>query len=126
MMMLWAGSIDNLDSAEMKLADLPAELRPKYASRTRENNKLLIGLREDYALLADLNDTVGIRYENSSKKITDILNKRNKSIFAHGVQPLSEGDYRKVRETLAGFIADCASAVKIEYLMPQMPREGLI
>ncbi|HOU57673.1 MAG TPA: TIGR02710 family CRISPR-associated CARF protein [Smithellaceae bacterium] len=116
----------NLDSAEMKLADLPAELRPKYASRTRENNKLLIGLREDYALLADLNDTVGIRYENSSKKITDILNKRNKSIFAHGVQPLSEGDYRKVRETLAGFIADCASAVKIEYLMPQMPREGLI
>jgi hypothetical protein len=115
-----------LDSAEMKLSDLPAELQQKYSSRVRENGRLLLGLHDDYILLADLNDPVGIRYQSRSKKITDILKKRNESIFAHGVQPLSDSNYRNVREVLADFIAECASAINIEYAMPQLPREGLI
>lgn len=116
----------NLNSSEMKLSDLPAELRPKYASRVRENNRLPLGLRDDYALLADMNDPVGVRFAGRSKKITDILKKRNDSIFAHGIHPLADSDYRKVKETLAGFIAECASEIGIEYVVPQLPREGMI
>lgn len=119
-------SAHNLDSTEMKLTDLPSELRPKYSTRVRENNRLLLGLRDDYTLLACLNDPAGILYESRNKKITDILKKRNDSIFAHGVHPLSDGDYRKVKEVLAGFIAECALANDIEYVVPQLPQEGII
>jgi len=116
----------HLDSGEMKLGNLPAEIRPKYQTRVRENNRLLLGLRDDYALLADLNDPIGTLFESRSRKITDILKKRNDSIFAHGVRPLSDSDYRKVKETLAGFIEESAAANGIEYCVPQMPQEGIV
>ncbi len=115
-----------LDSSEMKLGDLPAEIREKYKSRVRDNNRLLLGLRDDYALLADLHDPVGNLYESNSKKITDILKKRNDSIFAHGVQPLTDHDYRKVSDTLVGFIDKSAKEVQIDYCILQLPREGII
>ncbi len=116
----------NLDSSEMKLGDLPAEIREKYKSRVREHNRLLLGLRDDYVLLADLHDPVGHLYESYSKKITDVLKKRNDSIFAHGVQPLSDHDYRKVKEVLVGFIEKCAAAAQIDHCIPQLPSEGFI
>lgn len=116
----------NLDSGEMTPGNLPAEIRPKYQTRVRENNRLLLGLRDDYALLADLNDPMGVLFESRSRKITDILKKRNDSIFAHGVRPLSDSDYRKVKETLAGFIEESAVKNGIEYRVPQMPQEGLV
>jgi CRISPR-associated protein (TIGR02710 family) len=116
----------HLDSGEMTLGNLPAEIRPKYQTRVRENNRLLLGLRDDYALLADLNDPVGILFASRSRKITDILKKRNDSIFAHGVRPLSDSDYRKVKETLAGFIEESAAANNIEYRVPQLPQEGIL
>lgn len=116
----------NLDSDKMKLGDLPADIRQKYQSRVRRDNRLPLGLRDDYALLLDLNDPLGILFESKSRKITDTLNKRNDSIFAHGIRPLSDSDYRKVKEVLAGFIAEGASATGIDYRVPQLPNEGII
>lgn len=116
----------NLVSGEMKLSDIPAEIRLKYQSRVRENNQLLLGLHDDYALLAELHDPVGVEYESKSKRIKDILKKRNDSIFAHGIHPLSESDYLKVKNSLVGFIRDCASKIGIDYEIPQLPQEGIV
>jgi len=110
----------------MKLNDLPAELRPKYQNRVREDNRLIFGLRDDYALLADLNDPLGVAFEMKNKQLTDILKKRNTSIFAHGSNPLSVADYRKVKDNLAGFMADAAASANIDYFVPQFPQENIL
>jgi CRISPR-associated protein (TIGR02710 family) len=115
-----------LDSGNMKLNDLPSELRPKYQNRVREGNRLVFGLRDDYALLADLNDPLGLAFEMKSKQIMDTLKKRNNSIFAHGSNPLSSADYRKVKEMLAGFMAYVAAGANIDYCVPQLPQENIV
>ncbi|HNS56121.1 MAG TPA: TIGR02710 family CRISPR-associated CARF protein [Smithellaceae bacterium] len=115
-----------LDSGKMKLNDLPAGLRPKYHNRVREDNRLIFGLRDDYALLADLNDPVGAAFEMKNKQLTDTLKKRNTSIFAHGSNPLSAADYRKVNENLAGFITDASASANINYCIPQLPQDNIV
>jgi len=114
------------DSANLHIKDLPAEIRSKYESRARDNKKLLLGLHDDYELLVDLADPVSSVYEKYKGKLLDTLKKRNDSIFAHGITPLGQSDYSRVKDILSAYIADCAQAIGIEYTLPQFPQEGVI
>lgn len=114
------------DSADLHIKDLPAEIRSKYESRVRDDKKLLLGLRDDYELLVDVDDPVGSIYARHRGKIIDTLRKRNDSIFAHGITPLGQSDYIRVKDILSVYIADCAQAIKVEYTLPQFPQEGII
>lgn len=113
-------------SDQLQLTDLPDNLRTEYKTRVRDNNKLLLGLRDDYELLFKLNDPVGTQYDLQRKKIINVLKKRNESIFAHGLKPLEQIDYHEVRGVLGGFIDTTASTIGIDYSIPQFPQEGIV
>lgn len=113
-------------SDELKLTDLPDNLRPVYKTRVRDNNRLLLGLHDDYELLLKLNDPVGTQYALQKYKIINVLKKRNDSIFAHGLKPLEQIDYREVRKVLGGFIDEASKAISISCTIPQFPQEGIV
>lgn len=61
--------------------------------KTREDEKIRIGLVKDYLLLNELNDDLGKYYVENDKKIRNITIKRNNSILAHGLESKSKEDF---------------------------------
>jgi len=115
-----------LISGEMKLADLPIAIRLEYESRVRQNDRIMLGLRDDYMLLLKLEDPIGLAYKAMDKRFEDALTRRNKGIGAHGITPLGRDDYCFVNETLGGFILTTANELGINIDVPQMPQEGIL
>lgn len=113
-------------SDSLTLNDLLEELRPEYQGRVREANKLIMGLKEDYELLARHDDSVGKIFVQNSGRILDALKRRNQSIGAHGLKPLGEDDYRFVKDVLKRFLEDAAQNAGIDILIPQFPQELIL
>ena len=76
---------------------LDSEIIENYKKGQRQDdlNKGLIklGLSKDYDLLADLDDELGKKFMEDSKeaeKLQNLLNARNSSILAHGLEPVGK------------------------------------
>ena len=63
--------------------------------RIREDGKIKIGLVQDYLLLNELNDDLGIYFVENRSKINNLTVKRNNSILAHGLESQSKEDFDK-------------------------------
>ena len=112
-------------SGDIKREALPEGLWEEYKSRLR-GSKLVLGLNDVYELLDKLGDPAGHCYVQAREKLLNALMKRNNSIFAHGITPLGEGEYREVRETLGGFLERTANAIAVKIDVPQLPQEGIV
>lgn len=89
----------NSDPEALDVDKLPLELREKYLKyKNSKDNKVKLGLYQDYELLFDLNDTLGQyfkeKYESGGLK--KLLALRNMSILAHGFNPISESIYKEM------------------------------
>jgi hypothetical protein len=113
------------DSSDLKLEQLPADLQGMYKGRVRDN-KLILGLREDYELLLKLGDPVGRKYEERKGRMIDAIKRRNYSISAHGLTPLVEGDYLYVKDRLKGIIMDAANEIELNLEMDQLPGREIL
>jgi hypothetical protein len=105
---------------------LPEQFREHYEKKRASNGRIQVGLTDDYELLAILGHPVKQVWEGWRERILYILNKRNYSFLAHGMEPVSEKDYLEVKETVWSFISDCDQAMKLqkglaEYV--QLPRK---
>ena len=102
-----------LDSAAVPLEKLPDSLREKWSSRA-EDGLLKLALQDDYALLAELRDGLGIAFRNQRMDgEKSPLSARNGSILAHGFQPISKAVYDellKCVKELAGILAGGADS----------------
>jgi CRISPR-associated protein (TIGR02710 family) len=83
---------------------LPPELHAAWRARADEKGKMLLGLKHDYELLRDLGDSLGVRlhpvYEDKDSRLRTLLQRRNNSILAHGVDPVD----REAAEDLLGIL----------------------
>ncbi len=92
------------DTSRIPLEKVPEPLRGEWTPRAPEGT-LMLGLQEDYRLLAALGDPLGRRFQDSTlsyspsdreKNKRNPLNGRNQSILAHGFTPLGEGDCKNL------------------------------
>ena len=113
-------------SESLTLKDLPEHLWVAYGDRVRDESRLILGLRDDYELLARHDDPVGILFEKNRRKILDALKRRNEGIGGHGLTPLGEEDYRYVHGVLTAFLDNAAQDGGIEFRIAQLPREGIV
>jgi hypothetical protein len=109
------------DTSEISLEKLPEQLRKEYEKYTRDQGKIILGLREDYHLLAKLDDEIGKDFVKKEKQILDGLKIRNCSILAHSETPVTEEDYQKVSNTFVSFINEALSRCGLEAKVPQLP-----
>ena len=75
--------------------NLPVQIRDKWKDKIKEG-RMEIALKEKYALLKDLRDPLGEKYED--RQLKDLLKKRNYSILAHGHEHVVQDDYQKLLE----------------------------
>jgi hypothetical protein len=91
----------NIDTSNPHINE---ELKKKLEARRNDRGMIQIALRESYELLYQLGDPIGIDYKEHNNKLMDALRLRNDSLFAHGFNPLSEHDYKKIEDSVCRFI----------------------
>jgi len=111
---------------KLTLKELDEELRPEYSKYMKENDRLLLGLREDYELLYKMKDPIGNEFKENEGSLLEALKYRNSSILAHGIIPLKEEDYNFVNERLRGFILKAAKKIDLHLELKQLPQGEII
>jgi CRISPR-associated protein (TIGR02710 family) len=98
-----------IETAKFKLNILPESIRDKYRKQANENGEIEnISMVKAFALLEDLNDALGRdfmqRYKKDDSMARRLLNKRNKSILAHGFTAIDGNDCKQLLEIARDFM----------------------
>ncbi|MGI5992795.1 MAG: TIGR02710 family CRISPR-associated CARF protein [Methanosarcina sp.] len=98
----------SIDTGNIDLERLPETLKAEYKARKGANGKVEMGLQNSYELLNKLNseDELGKLYVRSQKKLNNSLSIRNKSLFAHGMTPISNEQYEIFYEAFVKEVLD--------------------
>jgi len=86
---------------------LPDRLKNSYifTVKTSKSNTVL-GLLQSYSLLADIGAPVGKVFKKHESKLRLLLDKRNNSLMAHGISPISEEDFKNANIIFKNFIEE--------------------
>ena len=95
-----------LTSDDLDITKLPASCRTEFTSKHKSGSKIQIALKDTYEVLSYLNHPVGQVWTKWRSKILHILNERNFSFLAHGMRPLQEENYQKVKNVIWEFIEE--------------------
>jgi len=113
-------------TGELRLEQLPQHLQAEYKERIRDE-KLLLGLRDDYILLFKLGDPFGLKFDQNEGRVIDAIKRRNSSISGgHGQTPLKEEDYLFVKDRITGFILETAGEIGLNIEMEQLPGREIL
>lgn len=78
-----------IDSGDINLEEIPKKsIDWVNKCRDKSDNKIKISLQKNFQLLQDFNDELGVKFKED-KTLNALLNKRNNSILAHGIEPIS-------------------------------------
>jgi CRISPR-associated protein (TIGR02710 family) len=103
---------------KVPLDRVPEPLRTEWASRAKDGI-LALGLQDAYALLTSLNDALGEKFRSAALNGTKSpLGARNRSILAHGFDPVSPDVFDKLWTTALS-LADVEEAT-----LPSFPTLG--
>ncbi len=96
-----------LNSAEIDISLLPESLKPKYNTlKKQDNDKIALALMSSYTLLSELDTPIGPVFDRHKPKLQNLLSKRNNSLMAHGINPVTETDCREALELFERFLED--------------------
>lgn len=112
-----------LNTENLDLSKLPHSARRMFAWQKDQGRKrITAGLFDAYRLLSVLDDPVGTLYEEEwANPIKDVLERRNRSILAHGTQPVGKKIWEKAYDTVNGFLTAAAAKIGVPSDWPQFP-----
>lgn len=93
----------NIDPSAAKPADIPDELLKKW-NITRNATKIKISLEKAYELLNAKKHHLGTKFMQD-KKLKDLLSKRNMSILAHNLKPVTPKTYTELHKKTIEYAA---------------------
>ena len=82
-----------------------------------------MGLFKAYKILEAKEDKIGILFGEREKRILNAIKARNFSILAHGTEPITEEEYKKVEGEIRGFIENALESVGVKPDIPQFKVE---
>lgn len=104
-----------LKSDEIDVGALPEEWQEHYEKKRNPiNKKVQIGLKECYQLLKQTQHPVGEVWGQWENRVTDVLQIRNYSYLAHGLNPVTKEQYEEVNHTIWRFIDECDRKLKFK------------
>jgi CRISPR-associated protein (TIGR02710 family) len=95
-----------LDSGNLNVSKLPQSLREKYERLRDEKGRVKLGLRQDFELLAELDDPLGRRYDDG---LEGALQARNESVAGHGLHPVTREDCGRLAEKARALLSEVIS-----------------
>lgn len=88
----------DINTSKIDISKIKGKVSTNYYNRLNMRiGRIQFGLKQDYKLLKELNDSIGI-YFNKNEKFKEILNARNFSILAHGTNSISKEKYEEMKE----------------------------
>lgn len=111
-----------INTDDIKLDKLPTQARKAFDLQVAQRRKkITAGFYAAYHLLSDLNDPIGPIYNAWERKIRDLLDKRNRSILAHGEEPIGREVWEKIHTLTHDFLKEIASSIGVRTDWPQFP-----
>ncbi len=102
-----------LYSSNLDPTKLPADIAANYKSVMDFNGgKITLALMNSYNLLAELKTPVGLVFNEHKHKLKSLLNKRNNSLMAHGIKPVTKEDCRETIAIFENFLSDTLGSIK--------------
>lgn len=103
-----------INTAKVDLASpgIPAESHQWLSQYRKENGTIAIGLFPAYRLLADMNDPLGKYAEKRTNDLKKCIERRNTSIFAHGLTPITEEQWHSFGEQWKAWITGALEVAK--------------
>ena len=93
-----------IDTSDIDESKIPGELKEKMERYyDADTGKIKVGLKTSYEILYALNDEIGKKFMDKQKELKRILNARNKSILAHGNDPIRKENYLKILDIIWNF-----------------------
>jgi CRISPR-associated protein (TIGR02710 family) len=94
-----------VDTGNVEPDRLPDSLRAEYAARrSPDTGKIVLGLQEDYRILAAFGNPLGEAFLEN-KRLRDLLAARNLSILAHGRAPVGRERCEALAAEARGILA---------------------
>lgn len=84
----------DINTSSARLEELPQSWRENFSTA---DSPLKLGQEKAYLLLEALGDKVG-KYYRENQNLRNYLSKRNSSILAHGIEPMSKSDYEELNK----------------------------
>ena len=94
----------DIDIKQLEKYNISKKHMDNYRRIKKFKGKIKLSLQNDYRLLNQLNDNLGKYYINNFESIRKILDSRNYSILAHGINPQTEKEYDKFYDIVFKFI----------------------
>lgn len=86
-----------IDTSTVDIQMVPETLKDYYERKRDRNGRITIGLREDYVLLNEFGDDLGEKFLTDNR-LKDLLQRRNHSILAHGLDPVTGNRINDIKE----------------------------
>lgn len=117
-------------TAKVDIEKLPEALRGQYETKKGSRPKLALGLDDSFTLLEQLDDPIapefrkryGSRDDGKPGKLANLLDRRNQSLLAHGLDPIN----RDVAERLHKHVFELAELVDADIFSTWMPKAASI
>jgi len=87
------------DTSKVPVNKIPAELISEWKVTEDE---IRMGLWQDYQLLAAKQDALGKRF-TADQRLKNLLQRRNESILAHGLKPVTKTDYEELQDIATSY-----------------------
>lgn len=118
-------------TSDVRLESLPDNLKGKYIEirKQQANNgkdRLELPLFKAYELLDELNHPLGSLFSERKEEMRNLLQVRNHSIFAHGLDPVPEDKAREFYLFVTSLLEACEKEMKLpgKYeSQPQFPKK---
>jgi CRISPR-associated protein (TIGR02710 family) len=97
---------EGIVTADVAIDRLPDHVQEEFRLKPRVEGKVQLGLRDAFDLLTQLDHPLGRAWAGHRSRYVDLLKIRNHSLFAHGFQPITYGDWRRLRESFGGLLEE--------------------
>jgi CRISPR-associated protein (TIGR02710 family) len=94
-----------IKTSDVDPVKIPERMQEDWELRKKKDGKLMIGLDDDYRLLAALGDLLGTVY-TSDGNLRRLLQLRNNSIWAHGTETIKKSDVAGLQKRLQPLMAE--------------------
>jgi CRISPR-associated protein (TIGR02710 family) len=117
---------EGIRTANVAVERLPSSLQEKYQYKSRNGDKLQLGLRDAFHLLGDLDHPTGLIWKQDESRYLNLLQIRNNSLYAHGFRPIRFDDWNRFQKDF-GILMDQAierlrrSRATAAPAVPQLP-----
>lgn len=112
----------DISTDDINLNKLPKLARIAFNwQSSQKRKKITASFYDSYNLLKNLDDPIGPIYESWEKKIKDLLNQRNRSILAHGEQPVGQDMWERADSLTRDFLSEAAAVIEVSTDWPQFP-----